>query len=105
VITATSRFIVGVRDLEASFAKMAKIKEACDEAGIDYPEAVKDYFKEGTNRKFTAGENIALLREEMETVDITVAISRPVGGSSDAWEIDLSKLPKDVKAVRFINSY
>ena len=36
--------IAGVRDLDKEFDKMMKVKLACDEAQIDYPESVYKYF-------------------------------------------------------------
>jgi len=93
-----SSHVTGVRDLDAKFAKMMRVKLSCEEAEVDYPQDVKDYFK-------YPDESEDYLRREMEDVDITDAVSNCGGDSTDGWEVDLSKLPSDVKAIRFENSY
>lgn len=93
-----STSIVGVRDLDKQFAKMAAVKEACEKAGIEYPPGLLAYFS-------SPGENIAYLRQEMEEVDISAAITKTSEDATNTWEVDLKKLPEDVKAVRFSNGY
>ena len=95
-----STHIVGVRDLDGQFALMMKAKLACEAAGIAYPKQLSDYFR------FPA-ESEEYLRNEMESVDIAIAISRcdGVDGSDPGWEVDLLQLPEGVKAIRFFNSY
>lgn len=90
--------VKGVRDLDGEFAKMMAVKVACDAVEIDYPEAVKAYFK-------YPGESADYLRCEMESVDISAAVTESQHDAIDRFEVDLSKLPKGVKAIRFENSY
>lgn len=90
--------VVGVRDLDGQFARMAAVKEACDTAGIGYPPELVKYFNH-------PGENIGWLRQKMETVDISVAVEEDTRNDNDIFTVTLAKLPPEVKAVRFVNSY
>ena len=92
-----STYIKGVRDLSIIFDKMAKVKEACDIAKVDYPQEVKSFFGKYYN------ESIEHLRREMEECDITFVDH--YNDSEEGWEVDLSSLPEDVVRIRFINSY
>ena len=92
--------VYGVRDLDGKFAKMAKVKKACEEAAVEYPKEVREFFgKHGVH------EPLEHLQKEMEQIDITSAVTRSSADSQDMFDVDLSKLPKDVKAIRFVNSY
>ena len=93
-----STHVVGVRDLDGTFAKMMGVKKSCDSAGIGYPVEVTDYFKHPS-------ESEEYLRNEMESVDIKCATKRCGGEMEDGWEVDLLKLPDGVVAIRFVNSY
>lgn len=93
-----SSSVVGVRDLDGTFAKMAAVKEACEDAEVDYPDLVKQYFK-------YPGEDIEYLKSEMESMDISAAVTERNEDAVNIWEVDLSKLPEGVKKIRFSNSY
>lgn len=95
-----STSVVGVRELNGGlFDKMVKVKLACEDARIGYPKEVKEYF--GKNYDAT----VELIRQEMEEVDMTHHLTRINKDSVDGWEVDLSKLPIEIKAIRFRNSY
>lgn len=93
-----SSHVIGVRDLDGAFAKMIAAKVACEEAGIPYPQQIINYF-------LHAGESEDYLRREMESIDITVAVTQYNRKGTDGFEVDLSKLPDGVKSIRFENSY
>ena len=93
-----SSHITGVRNLDGKFAQMMKIKLACEEADVNYPQEVDDYFK-------YPDESEDYLRREMEEVDISAAVSKCNHDTTDAWDVDLSNLPDEVKFIRFENSY
>jgi len=90
--------VTGVRDLDKRFRQMIDVKLACETAKVNYPQDVEDYFS-------TPGESEGYLREEMETIDIKDAVKEEVWDGSDSWLVSLDKLPDDVKAIRFTNSY
>ena len=93
-----SSHVIGVRDLDGAFAKMMAAKVACEAAGIPYPKELEEYFK-------YPGEDEDYLRREMESIDITVAVTEYDRDATDGFEVDLSKLPEGVKSIRFENSY
>lgn len=90
--------IVGVRDLDGQFQKMIKVKLACEEAGVPYPQQVRDYF-------LCPEESEYCLRREMEEFNIDYAVSQTCKDARDIFEVDLSRLSPEVKAVRFTNFY
>ena len=94
--------VSGVRDLDGKFAKMIAAKLACEAAEVDYPEEVRKYF---CTPGASVGEDEDYLRREMESVNIKVAVTKCGREGTDGWEVDLSKLPEGVKAIRFENSY
>ncbi len=97
-----STSIVAVRDMRQQFDKMWAAKEACEKAGIDYPEELKKYF--GSNIDYD-------LKESAEQEMLTYSLSGKPGvvqwGTEmrEGYEVDLRKLPKDVKIIRFYNAY
>jgi hypothetical protein len=93
-----SSHVTGVRDLDGKFADMINLKLACEKARIDYPPDLKAYLK-------YPAEDVDYLRREMESVDISAAVKEYTRNATDGFEVDLSKLPKECKAIRFENSY
>ncbi len=104
-----STSVIGVRDLDGRFSQMITIKEHCDVAQIGYPEELVAYFGE-----HDAAETSEYLREMMETIDISDAMVDNKSGTLSArevmegtvdYQVDLSKLSSEVKAIRFTNSW
>ncbi len=93
-----SSSVIGVRDLDGQFKKMMAAKLACEAAEVGYPQEIQDYFND-------PDEDEDELRREMGEVNINEAVSEYGGDGTDTWEVDLSKLPDGVKAIRFENSY
>lgn len=93
-----STHISGVRDLDGQFQKMIDLKNACDAADVPYPKEVKDYLQ-------YPGESEDYLRKELSSIDIETSIRKVDDEYADIWEVDLSKLSAEVKAIRFTNSY
>jgi hypothetical protein len=90
--------VYGLSDLSEEFEKMLSVKLACDKAGVTYPNELKNFFK-------YPSENETFLKEQCRKVNISNAVTESGKDSLDAWEVDLSKLPKTVKFIRFENSY
>lgn len=94
--------IVGFRDLDedSEFQKMWKVKLACEEAGIDYPQEVVDYFK-------YPGEGEECLRSEKAHIDLGDAVQEAPDkmDHEEAWVVDITKLPKECTMIRFANSW
>lgn len=98
-----STSIIGVRDLRQQFDKMWKAKEACEQAGIGYPEEVKKYFVDYINESKPAVESEMLHFDLKNTSGVTL-YNNP-DAASVGYEVDIRKLPKDVKIIRFYNSW
>lgn len=93
-----STTIVGTRELDDDFKKLLKVKKACDDAGMNYPRELYDVLKYPEEKE-------EYLRREYESVNIDCAIKQYSEDATDVFEIDLSKLPKGVKKIKFRNSY
>ncbi len=94
-----SSSVMGLRDLDGQFEKMLKVKLACDEAGIEHPEEVYEYFQ-GQSELPEAG-----LRELLAEIDISDAVEELNEESVDGFTVHLAKLPAEVIAIQFRNSY
>lgn len=94
-----STTIVGIRDLDGKFKQMMDVKKACDRAGIDYPEEVHEYFE------YRADRPEEELINQMNSTDLKKAVKKLDVEYSDVYEVDLSKITKDVKKIQFRVSY
>jgi hypothetical protein len=91
-----STHVVGFRKPDDNkFQKYAKIWKSCVEAGVGVPEEVFDYFN---------GEDPD--ENGMEVgIENTDAVKIYKEDYYDGFEVDVTKLPKDVHIIRFYNSY
>ena len=97
-----STYVVAVRDLDGQFKKMMEIKKYCDGMKVSYPKEVQDYF--GT----LINESDRSITEEMSTIRLEKGIVHEFSDrerAEDGISIELAKLPKEVKILKFINSY
>jgi hypothetical protein len=85
--------VEGFRPPDGDWVKMKKVWDACENADIAPPPEVQDYFE---NRPPDPTGVV---------VDISEAVSEYNAEMQDGYEVDLSKLAKDVKVIRFVNSY
>ena len=86
--------IKGYRGKDAEWKKMEKVWYACEEAGIGTPKEVDEFFG-------WEPPSIACGKE----VDIKEAITILDADMIEGWNVDISKLPKEVKIIQFYNSY
>lgn len=94
-----STYVLAVRDLTKKFNTLWNIKEQCDKADISYPKEVIEFFGDmlHESREYTESELLTFDLEEKDGV-------KELEGSS-GFEVELSKLPKDIKKIRFVNSW
>ena len=94
-----SMYIVGIRKADATWLKMRAVYDACMEAKVEIPESVDHYF--GGLPPDIRGV----------TVDLKIGGTSAVQPwtddrlAADGFEIELSKLPKDLTHLRFYNSW
>ena len=96
-----STSVVGVRDYDGKFSAMMAVKRACESAGTGYPQELMDYcFPNHPN------ESEDYLRRELEQISIPSAAKIEFSLEGVAGiQIELSKLPDDIKFIRFENSW
>ena len=87
------------RDMDGEFAKMLRAKTFCDEQHLSYPKEAQDYFGK------YAGYNEAGLRDAFLLVDIDHLLTEYHDGSSDGFELEVARLPQEVKTLRFFNCW
>ncbi len=90
-----STHILGFKPADEKFNKMKAIYLSCEELEIDAPDEVENYF-DGYG---VEGDGV---RVELENTD---CCKEYCDDSSSGFEIDITKLPKDVKIIRFYNSF
>jgi len=89
-----STHVVGFKPADAKWKKMKAVWDACEDAGTLIPESVEEFF----------GNEPPGDRPGM-TVDIEKAVTAWGDECSTGYEVDVTKLPKDVTVIRFFNSW
>lgn len=87
-----STYVVGIKPPDDKWKKMKAVYDACKNAGIETPDEVDEFFNYEIPDQAGVVVEIDELREWEED-------------TSDGYEIDIEKLPKDVKVLRFYNSW
>ena len=90
-----STHVVGIVPPDAEWKKMKAVWDSCAAAEIDIPEKVSAFFN--GEEPDESGVIVAL--------HLSPATSRWSDDSRDGFEVDIEKLPKHVKRIRFYNSY
>jgi hypothetical protein len=90
-----STYVQGFKPPNEKWKKMKKAWDACADAGIGTPEEVDSFF--GNEFPDEAGVKVEI--EEHE------CCSEIEGNAQTGFEIDVTKLPKDVTVIRFVNSW
>ena len=93
-----SSYVVGVRDLDGKFKKMMRVKRACEDAGVGYPQDLCDYLP------YEPEESESLFTEEMESIDLDGIIKEGGDGHRQWLELDVDKIPDEAKKIRFYHS-
>jgi len=96
-----STHIKGIRDMDGKFKEMLDIKKFCDGKKVSYPKEVCEYF-DGMEE-----ESEEVIIEEMFEVNIekTEAVTEFSGDMQQGFIVDVSKIPKDIKEIKFYNSF
>lgn len=91
-----STHIVGFRPADDKWRKMKAVYEACEAAGTAIPPEVIRFF---CNEPPGDKPGVEVEVEDHKAVKPYSADMR------DGFEVDLTKLPQDIKMLRFYNSY
>ena len=89
--------LVGYRKADETFHRMKAVYDACKKAKIDPPQSVEKYF--GYDSPTQYGNQIALKPDE------TPGITSYNENECDGFDVDLDKLPPEIRVLRFYNSY
>lgn len=90
-----STSIVGFVPPDNKFKKMKAAYDACHKAGVEIPEEVSEFFQDEIPDD--AGVSIDLEDHE--------CVKEYSEDMVHGFEVDISKVPKDVKIIRFSNCY
>lgn len=88
-------FVTGIKPPDEKWKKLKEVWEVCEKGGVRIPEEVLQFFKHEPPDMLGVVVN---LKEDM-------CVEHRHGNASEIWEVDITKLPKDVKIIRFENSY
>jgi hypothetical protein len=91
-----STHVVGIKPPDETWLRMKAAWDACRTADVDPPKEVEKFF----NYEVPDDAGVRLNQEALGD-----AIKVWEDDSRDGYEIDVTKLPKDVKIVRVYNSY
>jgi hypothetical protein len=92
-------YTVGIKPPDETWRKMVAVYDACADAGIDPPRDVENYF--AGDRPDDAG----VIVEDATLRDCGAVREWTDGDMREGIEVDLTKIPKDITVIRFINSY
>jgi hypothetical protein len=84
--------------------KHVKVLEVCREAGVSVPRETAAYFGDDSEGISPEAWSHYEIEERLET-SLGSAVSEWGDDYRSGYEIDVDALPKDVKKIRFYNSY
>lgn len=104
---STSIHIVGIKQADEKWKLMKNIYEACEKADVNLPDEVDEYFQGEIPDE--AGVRVEI-EPSYDTRDDNYepnefGVAHYKGDYSRGFEVDITKLPKDVTKLRFYNSY
>jgi hypothetical protein len=90
-----SSHVLFLRDeTDLQYQKFLRVLLSCQEAGIDPPKDVDDYFGYGVDNDPETPLQVPFKPREWSD-----------GNMSEGFEIDVDEIPSGVKTIRFINSW
>jgi len=90
-----STSVIGIRPSDDKFKKMYKAYMACEELGIEPPDIVRAFFENDTPDE----------KGVVVWLDEHICCQEYTNDYQQGYEVYLDKLPKDIKIIRFVNSY
>lgn len=93
-----STHVVGIKPPDDKWKEMKAVYDACAVAGVAVPKAVCDFFDNDPP------DDAGVVVSEYDLKKCG-ALKEYSGDMTAGFEVDLSKVPKDVKIIRFYNSY
>jgi hypothetical protein len=86
---------------DAKFQKMFEVYRACEKAGVDIPAEVDEFFNGETPD--AAGVRVSLTSAKSDGESMYKdAVKEYEGDEGMGYDVDLRKLPADIKILRFL---
>lgn len=83
--------VIGFRPPDQKWKDMKAVWDSCERANAEIPDEVYDFFN---------GEP-----PDEKGVEVAIPIEEWSNEAGSGFEVEISKLPKDVKIIRFYNSW
>lgn len=93
-----STHVVGFKPPDETWSKMKAAWDSCEAAGVPVPDSVLKFF--GYSPPDPAGVEV-----DQKALEACGAVRKWSEEMQEGFEIDVSKVPVDVKIVRVYNSY
>ena len=87
--------IIGFKPTDAKWKRMKTVWDTCKENDIKPPKEVSEFFE------WCEPDDSGVAVE----IEHSEAVNDYAGGTGEGFEVDISKLPKDIKIIRFYNSW
>jgi hypothetical protein len=98
-------YVICIKPADEQWQKMKEIWDACTKAGIEPPEKVSDFFGDEAPNPKGVEINLPFSRHDLGSATNHPALSMSTDSGQEFWDVELSKLPPDVKIIRFVNSW
>jgi hypothetical protein len=100
--------VIGFRPPDAKWKKMKEVHDACIAANVEIPEEVDEFFN--WNPPDLSGVMVELEDRHLDPAKGATpknfgAVKPWHADMREGFEVDVTKLPKDVTIIRFYNSY
>lgn len=98
-----STHVVGFKPPDEKWRKMKAAWDSCTAAGVDVPKEIGEFF----NWEKPDDEGVTVTLEDWKGGKEVLheCIRKWSEGSRSGYEVDVTKLPKDVTVLRFYNSW
>lgn len=95
--------IEGVKPPDGTWTKMKAVYDACIAASLPVPAAVTEFFDGEPPSPF--GVKVALCIGYGHTCEYHASVHPQTEDGGSGFLVEIAKLPKDVKFIRFMNSW
>jgi hypothetical protein len=96
-----STFVVGIKPPDDHWRRMKAAWDACQAAGIEPPDTVYEFF----NGEPPDEKGVVVGLDEFTGDRRHESVTEWSSDTGEGYEVDVTKLPKDVTVVRFWNSW
>lgn len=99
--SVSANYLYGIRPPDATWKKMKGVYDACTAANLPIPDEVDKFFNGAPPD--TLGVRVELVVSHEKTCHEAVRLYK--AEMQEGFEVDISKLPPDIKVLRFVHDY